>query len=47
MENRNNSELYNKYKIKKRYYECNFQNNRENEYIIFKKFIKVPKILGK
>ena len=41
MENRNNNELYNKYKIKKRkYYECNFPNNRENENKIFKKFIK-------
>ena len=38
-ENRNNSELYNKYK--KRYYECNFPNNRENEYKLFKRFIKL------
>ena len=48
MENKNNSELYNKYKIKKRrYFESNFPDNWENEYKLFKKFIKMPKILGK
>ena len=44
MKNNNISELYTKYKMKRRYYECNFPNYRDYEYNLFKKYIKIPKL---